>query len=319
LNLKFVTYTRVAAGEAGKPPQLHQLDAATAEFLLEHVRSLIKKATKDDGAPPARFADPDAHELFRQLYSGSSTQFLDATRRLAERLTEAMDGRTSEGLLVALRTESDDAEIIAGVLKLQTAAEHGAVLRQLESGDLQLATVTGMLERPGDLEKGALVAQSLKDGEVFCAERLSVRARYFPAALGIRRFAAAAPAAKAFFDTAQKVAPALVPQIARAWPSIEPDHTREVLARLGDQVPELTPQLQEQIVEVLETYPEPVAWLDTRRKVKETYTVGGITLSGPIEEMRRQVSRVQTSEGPWQLMLDCTDEPVPSHSASAVR
>jgi hypothetical protein len=319
LRLKFVTYTRVAAGAAGKPPRLHQLDGATAEFLLEHVRSLIKKATRDDGAPAARFADPDAHQLFRRLYSGSAREFLEATHRLAERLTEAMDGRTSEGLLVALRTESEDAEIVAGVLKLQVASGHGAVLQRLESGELQLAAVTGMLESPSDLEKGALVAQSLKDGEVFCADRLSVKARYFPAALGIRRFAAAAPAAKAFFDTVQKVAPALVPRIAQAWPRVEPDHTREVLARLGEQVPELTPQLQEEVVEVLETYPEPVAWLDTRRKVKETYKVGGITLSGPIEEMRRQVGCARTAEGPWRLVIDCVDEPVPTHSASAVR
>ena len=319
MRLKFVTYTRVAAGTACKPPQLQRLDESTAEFLLEHVRSLIKKATKDDVSLAARFADPDAHELFRHLYSGTAEQFLDATHRLAERLTAAMDRRTTEGLLIALRTESDNAEIVAGVLKLQAAAEHGAVLRQLESGELQLAAVTGMLERPGELEKGALVAQSLKDGEVFCADRLSVGARYFPAALGIRRFAAAAPAAKAFFDTVQKLAPALVPSIARTWPSIGPDHTREVLARLGEQIPELTPTLQGEIVEVLETYPEPVAWLDTRRKVKETYKIGGITLSGPIEEMRMQVSRAQTDEGPWRLVLDCADEPVPSHSASAVR
>jgi len=319
LGLKFVSYTRVAAGTVGKPPRLHQLDGPTAEFLLEHVRSLIKKATKDDGAPAARFADPDAHALFRHLYAGTPDQFLEATHRLAERLAEAMDGRTSEGLLVALRTDSEDGEIVAGILKLQAAAEHGAILRQLDSGELQLAAITGMLERPGDLEKGALVAQSLKDGEVFCADRLSVKARYFPAALGFRRFAAAAPAAKAFFDTVQRIAPSLVPGIARAWPQVEPDHTREVLARLGEQVADFTPQLQEQVVEVLETYPEPVAWLDTRRKVKETYKVGGITLSGPIEEMRRLVSRSQTAEGPWLLVVDCADEPVPSHSTSAVR
>jgi hypothetical protein len=319
VRLKFVAYTRVAADATCKPPRLHQLDGATADFLLEHVGSLVKRATKDDGAPAARFADPDAHELFRHLYSGTPDQFLAATHRLAERLTEAMDRRTSEGLLVALRTESEGAEIVAGVLKLQVATEHGAALQRLESGELQLAAVTGLLERPGDLEKGALVAQSLKDGEVYCADRLSLTARYFPSALGIRRFAAAAPAAKAFFDTIQKVAPALVPRIARAWPNVEPDHTREVLARLGEQVPELTPQLQEEVVEVLETYPDPVAWLDTRRKVKETYKVGGITLSGPIEEMRRQVSSARTEEGPWRLVLDCADEPVPSHSASGVR
>jgi hypothetical protein len=319
LGITFVTYTRVETGIPPKPQQLRQIDAATAGFLGEHVDKLLRKATRDTAAMPARFADPDAHALFTSLYRGTADQFLDAADRLAERLADAMDGRASEGLFVALRVQTEVPEVVAGVLKLQVVPGHGAVLQQLESGELQLAAVTDMLEQPGELEKGALVAKSLKDGEVYCADRLPSSARYFPNAFGIRRFAAPAAAAKAFFDTAQRVAPALVAPIATAWPTVEPDYTREVLARLGETVPGLTARIQEDIIEALEAYPEPVAWLDTRRRVRETYKIGGITLSGPIEEMRRAVSVEQRSEDAWQIVLETSEQPTPGHIASTAR
>jgi hypothetical protein len=319
LDIKFVTYTRVETGIPPKPQQLRRIDEATAGFLGDHVENLLKKATRDSAALAARFIDHDARELFTSLYRGTADQFLDAADRLAERLTDAMDGRTSEGLFVALRAENANSEVVAGVLKLQVVPGHGAVLHQLESGELQLAAVTDMLEKPGELEKGALVAKSLRDGEVYCADRLQVKARYFPAAFGIRRFAAPAPAVTAFFDTAQNIAPALVAPIAAAWPTVEPDYTREVLARLGEAVPELTPQVQEDIIAALEAFPEPVAWLDTRRKVRESYKIGGITLSGPIEEMRQRVSVATQPEGGWRIALEAAEQPTPTHTASVAR
>jgi hypothetical protein len=319
LDIKFVTYTRVEAGMPPKPQQLREIDEATAGFLGDHVDKLLKKATSGAAALAARFAEPDAHKLFRSLYRGTANEFLDAADRLAERLADAMDSRASDGLFVALRAESADFEVVAGVLKLQVVEGHGAVLQQLESGELQLAAVTDMLEQPGNLEKGALVAKSLKDGEVYCADRLQVKARYFPTALGIRRFAAPAEAAKSFFDTAQRVAPALVAQIAAAWPKAEPDYTREVLARLGDEVCGLTAEIQEKIIEALEAYPEPVAWLDTQRKVRESYKFGGITVSGPIEEMRQRISVAPQPEGGWQVVLETPEQPKVSHTASAAR
>lgn len=319
MDIKFVTYTRVEVGIPPKPQQLREIDEATARFLGDHVDKLLKKATGGGAALAARFTEPDAHKLFTNLYRGTADQFLEAADRLAERLVDAMDSRASDGLFVALRAQSADCEVVAGVLKLQVVEGHAAVLQQLESGELQLAAVTDMLEQPGNLEKGALVAKSLKDGEVYCADRLQVKARYFPTALGIRRFAAPAEAAKSFFDTAQRVAPALVAQIAAAWPEIEPDYTREVLARLGDEVSGLTAQIQERIIEALEAYPEPVAWIDTQRKVRETYKCGGITVSGPIEEMRQRVTLASQPEGGWQLVLQSSEQPKLSHTASAAR
>jgi hypothetical protein len=48
--------------------------------------------------------------------------------------------------------------------------------------------------------------------------------------------------------------------------------------------------------------------------VKETYQVGGITITGPIDEMRRHV-RVSPDpdDAGWQITVESPDRPSPIH------
>jgi hypothetical protein len=313
LDISHMTYARVAVGASPGYPELHTVDTRIADFLSDHINDLLVQATKDGASPPARFGDGEAQALFRNLHNGTDEKFLESAHTLATRLISAMNGRMSEGLLVALRAETEANGRIAGLLKLQVVAEHGAVLQKLESGELELSAVSDMLEKPGDLEKGALVATSLPDGEVYCADRLSAAARYFPEAFGIRIFAKRAAATRAFFDIAYQIAEDHIPRIAEAWHTLQSGPTREVLAELGEKVPEITPGLQDEMVEALETAPRPVVRLDTTREVKETYKIGEITLSGPIDEIRQRVKMSQKPDGGWRITIDSPEKPMPGH------
>src|SRR5258708_332387 len=122
-----MTYARVAVGASPGFPALHPVESRIADFLRDHVTDLLTKAKKDGASPPARFMAGDAQDLFRRLHSGTDEEFLESAHILAMRLIEAMNGRMSEGLLLALRAETESDSRIAGLLKLQVVAEHGAV------------------------------------------------------------------------------------------------------------------------------------------------------------------------------------------------
>lgn len=304
-----MTYARVAVGACPQSPELQPIEAGIKGFLCDHVDALLKKAQNREASPPGRFRENDARDLFRKLHTGTDPEFLSSAYSLAKRLIDGMNGRTSEGLLVALRAETERDGRVAGLLKLQVVAPNGAILRKLESGELMLSAVQDMLEQPGALEKGALVASSLPDGEVFCADRLSAAARYFPEAFDIRVFAKPAAAVKIFFDAVHAIAGDLAPQVAEIWPTLRPGPVRDLLAELGQKIPDLTPELLAEITEMLEAAPRPVGGLDTRRVVRETYEIGGITLTGPIDEMQRNVRISERSDGGWQLTVDSSEKP----------
>jgi hypothetical protein len=320
MDINWVTYIRVAAGLDPKPPVLHVVEASIENFLRAHIDDLLSKAKKNGAMPPAQFTDGEAQELFRNLYRGTEGEFLESAHQLATRLIGRMNGATADGLLLALRAETDTDGRVAGLLKLQVVAENGAVLQRLESGELQLSAVRDLLEKPGDLQKGALTATSLPDGEVYCADnKMPVAARYFPEAFGIRLFAKPSAATRTFFDIAQRLAPGLVTPIAESWPTLQPGTVRKVMGELGERIPEVTPELQEEMIGALEASPRPVIRLDTTRRVKESYKIGGITLDGPIEEMRRKVEVSRKPGGGWQITINSEDEPQLSHSSWSTR
>jgi hypothetical protein len=318
MNVRHITYIRVDVGLAPKPSEPQQIEPQVEGFLSAHVEDLIDKATKDDATPPALFTDPEAEELFRRLHIGTEAEFLDSADQLAARLIAQMSKRTAEGLLVALRAEHASG-VVAGLLKLQVVAEQGAVLRRLESGQLQLSAVKDLLDKPGDLQKGALVTTSLPAGRLYCADRKDNAAKYFPDAFGIRIFAKPSAATKMFFDAAQRLVPDLVAPIAQCWSDLQPGSVGDVISELGDAIPDLTPQLQEELIEALETAARPVLRLDTTRRVKEIYKAGGITISGPIEEMRQKVSVEHIATDLWQVVVRSDSEPKLSHTSSAGR
>lgn len=309
-----MTYARVAADAMPRFPHFRPVEDGVMGFLGDHVNSLFAMANTPDATPPGRFARHDAQRLFRALHTGSDAEFLAAADVLTKRLIARMNRATAEGLLVCLRAETADGTgRVAGVLKLQVVAPNAAVLRALDSGEIVLTAVKDLLDSPGDLQKGALVTSALPAGQVLCGDRVAHMARYFPEAFDIQIYCRPSVAARAFFDAVEECAGSLISEVAAAWPAVRPGTPREVLAELGHKVPGLTATLRADIAERLETAPRPVARLDTARTVKETYQAGQITISGPIEEMRRHVRVAERPEGGWQISVDSTDRPAPGH------
>jgi hypothetical protein len=313
LDITHMTYARVAADATPRFPHFRPIEGGVMGFLGDHVKSLFAMAKAPDATPPGTFTHRAAQRLFRDLHTGSETEFLAAADALTHRLIGRMNRTTAEGLLVCLRAGSAADGRVAGVLKLQVVTPNAAVLRALDSGEIVLTAVQDLLDSPGDLQKGALVTSSSPDGQVLCGDRVSHIARYFPEAFDIQIFCRPSVATKAFFDAVEEFAGPLISEVAAAWPTVRPGSPREVLAELGQKVPDLTESVRADIAERLETAVRPVGRLDTTRTVKETFQAGEITISGPIDEMRRSVRVTPRPGGGWQVTVDAAERPAPTH------
>lgn len=313
MEITHLTYARVAADMTPHPPRFRPKGDGVEKFLGDHIDSLFAMANKPDAPPPGRIDGDEARRLFRDLRTGSTSDFLTAAYALTLRLIGEMDGTTAEGLLVCLRADTPAYGRVAGVLKLEVVTQNGAVLRELDTGETELAAVTDLLDSPGKLHKGALVASGMTAGQVLCGDRLARPSLYFPKAFDIRIFCRPSAATKAFFDAVAEFAESLVPEVAAAWRTLRPGSPREVLSELAQKVPGLTASLRADIAERLETAARPVARLDTQRTVKETYQAGEITISGPIDEMWRRVRITPHPGAGWRLTVESADCPVSSH------
>jgi hypothetical protein len=332
LEITHLTYARVAHDATPGFPDFRPIDDGVMDFLGDHIDSLFELAGKSDATPPGRFIGAEAQRLFRHLHTGSAADFLAAADTLTRRLIDNMNGTTAEGLLVCVRAAAPAyGGRVAGVLKLEVVAPTGAALHELDSGETVLAAVRDMLDSPGKLHKGALVASDLPAGQVLCGDRVAHGvAQYFPKAFDIQIFCRPSVAAKMFFDVVAEVAGSLMSEVAVAWPAVRPGSPREVLAELAQKVPGLTASLQADIAERLENAPRPVARLDSQRAVRQTYHAGDIAIVGPIDEMG---SRVRVAAAPdreadggagggvdggadgtgWRITVDSPERPVLSH------
>lgn len=233
--------------------------------------------------------------------------FLAAVDTLTKRLIGAMDQRTKPGLLICL-SATDGEDIVAGVLKLQVVSEHGAVLERLDNGDEVLSAVTDVLDKPGDLQKGALVSSALADDRVMTGDRLISDAAYFPSAFGIQIYSRPSQAVGQLVDVVAEVAPDVAAAVADVLPSIPSGEAPGVLTALAKQVPGLTPDVQASVVDVLANRPRPVEVIDTKKPSTMAIKIGDITVSGPTASMSRNTSIGPTRQG-WQVIVQGTEEP----------
>lgn len=310
-ELDYVTYARVAQGAASTDAVLRPIDDGVKAFLEDHVTKLDALARSRDSSA-GRFTEDDAKALFRDLSAGSEAQFLAAAGALTKRLIGQMNGRTAAGLLVALRARSD-AELIAGVLKLEVVAEHAAVLEELDSGEVTLSAAANMMDKPGDLKKGALTRSSLKDHEVMVGDRLNYEAAYFPRAFGIRIYARPSEATRELFKALGEVAPDLVGQVARHLPEQSPGEIDEVLRALGESVPGLTEEVRLRVLDQLAGLPRPVGRVDTQGRYRQILNAGAIQVSGPVADMEDRITVDQTGDGRWQVTIDSAEKPDTSY------
>jgi hypothetical protein len=311
-----MAYARVAADAVPGYPRLRAIDQGVSDFLGDHIDEL-RKITDKHKIPPGRFIDRETKVLFRNLYFGSDEEFLAAADALTKRLIGRMDGRTAQGLLICLRAASHP-DRFAGVLKLQVVAEHAAVLEALDSGEERLSAVSKLLDKPGDLQKGALTASWLPEDRVMVGDRLSQEASYFPDAFGIKIFSRPTAAVGDLLTALSDRSPDIVWRAAAALPHVAPGEPRTVLAELGQRIPELTEAVQADVAEALENRPKPVGYIDTSHPSTESIKVGNITISGPVAEMRRRVRVEQAGERQshdeqWQVIIDADHWPHRTH------
>lgn len=303
-----MTHLLVTHGERPRPPRLQPI-AEVDNFLSAHVERLWKNANARDAPPPAHFLNEEACQPFDDLLEGDDQTFLAAAHSLACRLVARMNKVTKPGLLVAVKAQVDANDSVAGVLKLQVDAENGAMLRQFETGELQLEAVKDLLDRPGRLQKGALVSTLLDAGRAVCGD-LQRNAHYFPAALGLIVHPRPLQAAKHFFDAMDEVDPALTGLVAEAFAECRPGPVVEVLEEIAAKVEGLTGSVRAEVEARLRGLAQPVFELDTGQDVKEKYPIGSVTVLGPIADMRHLVRKERTGDGRWQLVIEIDEEPV---------
>jgi len=310
MRITHMTFAAVAHDATPVPPELREVDEGINAFLRDHIQEL-RAMTRKRGTSPGRFTDPEAKALFRDLFTGSDDGFLAAAGSLTKRLIARMDARAANGLLICLRG-GDGSDRYGGVLKLQVVAPNAAVLKKLASGEIQLSAIQDLLDKPGDLQKGALSTSWLPEDHIMIGDQLGQDARYFPEAFAIKVFARPTEAVAGLITAIDEIAPALVTPVAAALPGVAAGDAPDVLGSLGREIPELTASLQAEIADTLAKQPRPVAHIDTGRPATETIRAGEIRITGPVAEMRQRV-RIEQNEGTaaesWTITIDSQSEP----------
>jgi hypothetical protein len=315
VEITHLTLAKVAPHATSVPAEFREIDDGISAFLSDHINGLRTMTTRH-ATSPGRFTDPEAGGLFRDLYSGPGDSFLEAADNLTKRLIGKMDARSASGLLVCLRA-NDGRERYGGVLKLQVVAPYAAVLEELASGGVRLSAVRDLLDKPGELQKGALSTSWLADDRIMIGDQLGQDAAYFPKAFSIQVYQRPTTAISDLFTAIETVAPNLTIPVAEALPAVPTGAADTVLAALEQQVPGLTPDIRAEIADALGRQARPVAIIDTAREAKETIVAGDIKITGPVRQMRQRV-RIDEGEdatGAWQwvITVDSSIRPTRTH------
>ncbi|MEU5877911.1 hypothetical protein [Spirillospora sp. NPDC047279] len=239
---------------------------------------------------------------------GDAEEFVNAAGILTKRLIGHMNKRTNGGLLACVRAEGDS-ERISAVLKLEVVAPTGTTLEELASGEIRLATVTNVLEQPGDLQKGALVASGMSAEEVICGDTLSQQAHYFPEAFGIQVYARPSQGPSALLTAVARHDSQLAGPVAAALSQVAPGPLRDVLTRLSTHVPGLDATAQREIIDTLEQLRRPIGYLQTGRAVTAVIEQGELLIKGPAALILHDVEIRQRPDGKWEAAMGFEHEP----------
>ncbi|MBF6345202.1 hypothetical protein IU409_17070 [Nocardia cyriacigeorgica] len=310
MEISHMTYAVVRQGVQIPPVELEPVHEVL-RFLTDHVDGLLVKTRQSDAPPAAFFHDEGCQDYFHSLYSGTTEEFLFAYRALAQRLANAMNGTSKEGLLVGLRVNNaGPAGTVAGVLKLEIVTPNGAALQSNADGSrVRLEAVQDLLDRPGQLQKSAIVTSALATERVFCGDQLYTQSKYFPRSLGIQVHPRPRAALASMLEVARKVAPELGGVLAAAVRTCSAGGVKSVLAEAAKKVPELTAVRQEEIAARLGARAEPVLELDPTRAIKATYKIGDITVSGPASDVEQLISVCESPDGRWRVTIDSDSQP----------
>jgi hypothetical protein len=300
-----VAYAYVEPGGAAPDCKIRTVSEEIRLYLSEHVDDLLTRAGRDSSAP-AFFRTQAAEQRFNDMLTGTKDQFLAAASELTERLFTAMDNRSKKGFLVAVRRSAPDGDAQAAVLKLDVS-DKSAAAALLVKGEERLETVRDLLDRPGELQKGAVYPDPRTESNVVVGDKVMVEtAQYFLRALEVQQIAAAGSATKSFVDVVAAVATDKVDGIVReldaySGPVSPPDFFQ--------QHPDLlTTEEREQTLDQLEQQPRPVRIVNPlARPPKAVVFADGIAIRGGVNEMQK-VGWVQHGAG-WQIQINVVDEP----------
>lgn len=309
MDITHLTYTVVKYGAQIPVPVMEPVDPVR-DYLTDHVGKFLDSTRSQNAQPAGYFENPQRQNLFRDLHAGSDAEFLAAYRALAVALVGRMNGSTKEGLLVGIRATSPVDGVIAALMKLEVVLEHGATLSShAVDGRVQLAAVKDVLEKPGKLQKCAMVTSNLPEEKVFCKDQQQDQARYFPEAFGIKVHPRPRMAMRVFYDVVGELRRDLTSPIAEAIATCSPGSAEEVLAEVAGKVPGVTPDLQADIVGRLRSRDQPVTQLDPAQSVQGVYKIGAITITGPLAVLEDAVSMDQLEDGRWQLTIESDARP----------
>jgi len=273
----------------------------------------LARATKGTSAP-AYFATSDAKQRFTDLRTGSEDDFLAAADSLTQRLHTAMDERAKKGFIVAVRRSSDPngpagiAQV--GVLKLDIHDEPAAAAREIED-ELTLEAVQGLLDLPGELQKGAVYPDPRADSDLVVGDRVMVEtAKYFLRSLDVQQIAAAGSATKSFVEVVAKVAPAKLDDVVEELDGY--DHAISPTAFLAEHPELLDEHEREETLQGLEGLTRPVRIIDVPTKPpRVVVSADGISIRGAVMDMHKVTWH--PSNGGWQIQIDVSEEPRKSY------
>jgi hypothetical protein len=312
LDISLTALSLVEAVEHDAPlrhPRLEEgIEDKVRAFFVEHIQALRAMSRGKDAPPPGRFIDSEAQSLFQSLHMGDTTEFLGSAGVLTKRLIGRMNHSTKRGLLACIRAEGPS-ERIGAVLKLEIISPTGATLEELASGEIRLAAVTNIMNQPGNLQKGALVANGMAAEEVLCGDTLNYQASYFPEAFGIQVFARPSRGSPALLNTIAGSGAQLARQVAETMPQVEPGPLREVVKTLGEHIPAFDPETQTGIIGTLENSQRPITYVNTQNEITAVIEQGGIIIKGSATVIHQDVQLRPDSAGGWEAVVRFENEP----------
>jgi hypothetical protein len=300
-----VAYAYVEPGGAAPDCRIQVVSKEIRLYLSEHMDDLLARAGRDSSAP-AFFRTQQAKKRFSNMLIGTKEEFLALARDLTDRLYTAMDNRSKKGFLVTVRRSMTTGDVQAAVLKLDVS-DKSAAAALLIKGEERLEPVRDLLDRPGELQKGAVYPDPRTESHVVVGDKVMVEtAQYFLRALEVQQIAAAGSATKSFVDVVAAVAGDKIDGV-----------VKELHAYAGPVSPFdffqnhpdlLTTEERERTLGKLEGQARPVRIVNpVSRPPKAVVIADGITIRGGVDDMQK-VGWVRHGAG-WQIQIDVVDQP----------
>jgi hypothetical protein len=306
VGVSLISYGMVDSQKPLGEFELEVLEGDSLMYVDRHISALSRYVTK---SPPARFSDQVGAELFATLYEGTAEAFLGAVTSLAARVKGRMDGRMPEGLLVALRCQSDEGDVRAAVLKLDSTKMPAGYLKRVR-GKVRLAAIRDALDQPGQLQKGSLYPDPRNDSDVIIGDKIDAGTLYFVGALGLTQEQDPKLAVGVLLTEICARVPERQAAVAASIRVHQPNSVAVALDALEADVPEVRAH-RTAIADAMAVRPRPVVTLSPERAglLRREISGNGITIAGPIADMDDRVVVKELPDGLYEATVTFDSRP----------